>query len=464
MTGPATKTGPVTRAASAGGAEWFARSFEELARQRNGGDHPDLHALRRASIDRFGALGFPTRGDEEWRFTPVASHLSLPYELPRRPGVDGLTREGIDRMAVRGLPGYRFVFVDGHLAPELSALPSGGNGLRAGSLRAMTAPGAAGAAGRIERLLRTAAADDRDPFLALNGAFLGDGLCLEVEEGYEETLPVYVLYLSSGAPGPFVTHPRNLIVAGPGSRVAVVEEYVGAGAGRYFTNSATGIFAGRGASVEFDRFQHEGEGALHVSTVAIRQEAESAVTVTTVGYGAALARQNVLSILGGERAECTLNGLTLTTGTQHIDNHTTIDHATPNCSSHELYKAILEGASRGVFNGKIFVRRDAQKTDARQTNKTLLLSDDATIDTKPQLEIFADDVKCTHGATVGQLDEEQLFYLRSRGMGLDDARDLLTNAFASDVLNRIRLEPLREHLQAILHVRLCKGRLGAGAR
>jgi Fe-S cluster assembly protein SufD len=146
-------------------------------------------------------------------------------------------------------------------------------------------------------------------------------------------------------------------------------------------------------------------------------------------------------------------------GNQHIDNHTTIDHATPNCASHELYKAILEGHSRGVFNGKIFVRKDAQKTDAKQTNKTLLLSDDAMIDTKPQLEIFADDVKCTHGATVGQLDEEQIFYLRSRGLALDDARDLLTNAFASDVINRINVGPLRELLNAMLHVRLCKGRL-----
>ncbi len=396
-------------------------------------------------------------------------------------------------MVVRGLPGYRLVFIDGHFVPAYSVLPPEGNGLRVGSLASalassakpaatrghdargasgqagvpgrpdmpggLDAPGGHGMPGRLGRLGMSAAGDPDNPFTALNTAFLQDGLFLSVPAGYTEVLPVYMLFFSTQDPEPFCTHPRNLIIAEEGARVSVVEEYFGMGPHPYFTNSVTEIFAGRGSAVEFDRFQHESESAFHVSSVYVRQEASSNVAINSVSYGGAMARHNVVSVLDGERAECTLNGLTLTTGSQHIDNHTTIDHAKPNCASHELYKAVLEGSSKGVFNGKIFVRRDAQKTDAKQTNKSLLLSDNATIDTKPQLEIFADDVRCTHGATVGQLDEDQVFYLRTRGMGLDDARDLLTNAFASDVLNRIRLEPLREHLQAILHVRLCKGRI-----
>jgi Fe-S cluster assembly protein SufD len=191
----------------------------------------------------------------------------------------------------------------------------------------------------------------------------------------------------------------------------------------------------------------------------MHQEGGSQVTSNSIAIGGALVRNNVTSILAGPHADCTLNGLSLAAGTQLIDNHTTIDHAHPLCTSHELYKSILDGASRGVFNGKIFVRKDAQKTDAKQTNKTLLLSDDATIDTKPQLEIFADDVKCTHGATIGQLDEEQVFYLRSRGIGEQDARDILTYAFAGDVINRVHVESLRGRLEAILHARLQQGRI-----
>jgi Fe-S cluster assembly protein SufD len=288
---------------------------------------------------------------------------------------------------------------------------------------------------------------------------MSDGAFIYVPDGVEVTTPMILLFLSTADETPFITHPRNLIIVGKGSRVALIENYTGRGHNVYFTNAVTEVVAGAGAVIEHDKIQHESDNAFHVSSLHIVQEEGSSYTSNAITYGGSLVRNNVTSVLDGERCECTLNGLSLGTGNQHIDNHTSIDHAKPNCASHELYKAILEGRSRGVFNGKIFVRKDAQKTDAKQTNKTLLLSDDATIDTKPQLEIFADDVKCTHGATVGQLDEEQIFYLRSRGLALDDARDLLTNAFASDVINRISVGPLRELLNAMLHVRLCKGRL-----
>jgi Fe-S cluster assembly protein SufD len=435
----------------------YVDDFRAFEKRLNGEASSKVHALRRRGLERFSSLGFPGTSDEEWRYTNVAPFVSIPYRpvLDRQAELPGGT--SLDHIAVRGLPGHRLVFLDGHFAPGLSSLPAGGRTIR--TLSAVI-PGTDGAgAGDAEVLGRGAAMDPDNPFTALNTAFLREGACIHLPENFHSDEPVYLLFHSTRRADPHCSHPRNVIVAGAGSSISIIEEYSGPGDQPYFTNSVTEIFAGRGATVELDRFQHEGENAFHVSSLYITQERESAVTVNSVSYGSAMARHNIVALLDGERAECTLNGLTLTTGTQHIDNHTVIDHAKPHCASHELYKAILEGSSRGVFNGKIFVRRDAQKTDAKQTNKALLLSDGATIDTKPQLEIFADDVKCTHGATVGQLDEDQIFYLRSRGLGLEDARDLLTNAFASDVLNRIRLEPLREHLQAILHVLLCKSRI-----
>jgi Fe-S cluster assembly protein SufD len=227
----------------------------------------------------------------------------------------------------------------------------------------------------------------------------------------------------------------------------------------HLTDVVTEVVVGPGATIEHDKFQNEHHRSFHVGLTHIRQEARSTVTSNAVTMGGAIARNNVGVVLAGEGCEATLNGLSLGTGTQLIDNHTVIDHAMPNCVSHELYKAIQDGKSRGVFNGKIFVRKDAQKTDAKQTNRTLLLSDNATMDTKPQLEIFADDVKCTHGAAVGQLDENQVFYLRTRGIDHDAARDILTFAFASDVIQRVHVEPLREQLDAMLRARLSQGRV-----
>jgi Fe-S cluster assembly protein SufD len=219
------------------------------------------------------------------------------------------------------------------------------------------------------------------------------------------------------------------------------------------------VRVGEGGAVEHDKLQMESLNSYHVGTTRISLGGAGTFTSNAINLGGSLVRNNVNALFAGERAECTLNGLSVATGTQLVDNHTVIDHATPRCESHELYKAVLDGSARGVFNGKIFVRQDAQKTDAKQTNKTLLLSDEATIDTKPQLEIFADDVKCTHGATVGQLDEEQVFYLRARGIGLAEARDLLTFAFATDVINRVHVSSLREKLDALLHTRLRQGRV-----
>jgi len=311
----------------------------------------------------------------------------------------------------------------------------------------------------VDRYLTRNAKFADSAFTALNTAFLYDGAFLNIPPGTVIRDPIHLLFISTGGGSERVSHPRNLIVAGENSQVSIIESYVGMRQDVYFTNVVTEMSIDRGAIVEHDTLQDESVRAFHIGTMYVHQGGASRFTSNAVSIGGALVRNNVNVVLDAEGCECTLNGLSMVAGTQHVDNHTLIDHAKPGCVSHELYKSILDGKARGVFNGKIFVRRDAQKTDAKQTNKTLLLSDEATIDTKPQLEIFADDVKCTHGATVGQLDEEQIFYLRSRGIPVETARDILTYAFASDVVNRIHVEPLREQLDEILHRHLQQGRL-----
>jgi Fe-S cluster assembly protein SufD len=299
---------------------------------------------------------------------------------------------------------------------------------------------------------------DETPFVSLNTAFLQDGAFVYIPDGIVLDDSIQLLFIASEKQ-PFLASPRNLVIIGKRSRVSIVESYVSLTDQTYLTNAVTEIVAGDESIVEHDKLQNESLRAFHVAMIHAKLGAKAQFTSNSIAVGGSIVRNNVTVVLDAERSECTLNGLSLSTGSQVIDNHTTIDHAKPNCSSHELYKAIIDGKSRGVFNGKIFVRADAQKTDAKQTNKTLLLSDEATVDTKPQLEIFADDVKCTHGATVGQLDAEQVFYLRSRGIDETAARDILTFAFASDVVRRVHVDPLRDQLETLIHERLDQGRL-----
>jgi Fe-S cluster assembly protein SufD len=293
----------------------------------------------------------------------------------------------------------------------------------------------------------------------LNTAFLWDGAFLSVRQGVILENPVQLLFIQTDREQMYASQPRNLIVAGIDSQFKIVETYIGLGNNTYLTNSVTELILGDHSVVEHEKCQAENINAYHIGTTYVQMNAASQYTSNAISLGGAIVRNSIIARLDAEGSECTLNGLSLGRGTQVIDNHTVIDHRKPHCSSHELYKSILDDGSKGVFNGKVFVRKDAQKTDAKQTNKTLLLSDDATMNTKPQLEIFADDVKCTHGATIGQLDDEQLFYLRSRGIDLDAARDILTSAFASDVIDRITIEPLRRQVHLMIHDRLDKNHI-----
>jgi Fe-S cluster assembly protein SufD len=413
--------------------ERFLKLFEQFDRSAAAKHQP----LRQAARGRFRALSFPTPRTEDWRFTSVAQLLKESFEL------SAVASVGPEALPAPSAPNALWlVFVNGRFAPELSRLTDAPAGLAIGSLSA--------APESVSRSLGRIADYQDQVFTALNTGFLGDGAYVLVADGHAIDRPIEAIYLSQPGGRATTACPRTLIVLGKGSRATVVERYLPAGPGTYFTNAVTEISVGEDAALDHVKLQQESPEAFHVASTQCVLAGRSKLTTHTLALGGRLSRNEVHVRFDGEHAEATVNGLYLANGRQHVDNQTILDHAVPNCASHELYKGILDGQAHGVFNGKIFVRKDAQKTDAKQTNKVLLLSDEATIDTKPQLEIFADDVKCTHGATVGQLDAEQVFYLRSRGLDLDSARALLTFAFANDVVGRIPLEGLRAELEQVI--------------
>ena len=400
-----------------------------------------LRNARARAIARFEKLGFPTTRDEDWRFTSVAPIAERAFD-PAPDLAGRLTANDLSRFAFAGAAAAQIVFVDGRYAPALSTPGLLPKGLRLGSLRSAleTDPGL------LEPYLTRLAAFERHAFVALNTALFEDGAFLFVPAKLVVETPVHVLHVAT-APGA-VSHPRALFFANEDSQVRIVESFVGLGAESYFSNAVTEVVVGQHAVVDHYRVQRESLQASHIGSLHVRMERSANFSSHSIALGGALTRNDVFAVLDGEGGECTLNGLYVADGRRLVDNHTTIDHAKPHCDSHEVYKGILAGRAQGVFNGKILVRPDAQKTDAKQTNRALLLSDQAQINTKPQLEIFADDVKCTHGAAVGQLDDDAIFYLRSRGLDLAQARTILIQAFAGDILGRIRLEPLREQLEA----------------
>ncbi len=408
-----------------------------------------LTSRRAAAAERLQTEGFPTTRDEEFRFTnvaPIAARAYPPADVPpSHASLEALRAEA----TVPGLDAHEIVFVNGRFAPELSAI----DGLPAGVRLANLASSIGADGPLVESLWGTAIKFHMQGFTALNTALAADGALLVVDPDVVVDRPIHFMFLSS-APAPFGAHVRNLVRVGHHAQVRIVESYLGEPGQEYFTNAITEVLGGDESKVEYCRVQRESVAAHHISGTHLHLGRAAVFASESLSLGGAIVRNDVNAVLDAEGIHCTVNGLYLVDGDRLVDNHTTIDHAKPHCESHELYKGILDDRGRGVFNGKIFVREDAQKTDAKQTNKVMLLSDDATIDTKPQLEIFADDVKCTHGATIGQLDEAQKFYLKSRGIGEEHARSILLHAFAADVVERIEVEPLRAHLERLLLERL----------
>jgi Fe-S cluster assembly protein SufD len=408
-----------------------------------------LHDTRRAAIDSFTRLGFPTTRNEDWKFTNIARLTSIPFE----PAARDLHAGAADEL-VRSLPrtGRRLVFVNGVYAPALSCRMSSSQARGPVVLASLCDP-----APEIERRLSRYANYRTHAFIALNTAFLTDGAFVYVAEGAIVDDPIHLVHVSVGGSQPQVSYPRNLIVVGEGAHATLIETYIGASAPEnpYFTNAVTEIVAGPNAVLDHYKLQMESESGYHIATVQIEQGRGCAFRSHSFSFGAALARTEMNTVLS-EGSECTFNGLYIGGGSQHMDSRTSIDHAQPHATSHELYKGILDQKSTAVFNGKIIVRKDAQKTDAKQTNKNLVLSEGSTINTKPELQIHADDVRCTHGATIGQLDKDSLFYLRTRGIGQDQAREMLIAAFAREIIDGVRVEELRNYIDRTLASRLTR--------
>jgi Fe-S cluster assembly protein SufD len=415
-----------------------------------------LQSLRREAFARFAETGFPTTHDEDWRFTNVTAVAGTPFELA--------CSESIEKGQLESFGASQFacclVFVNGLFSQELSSESILPKGVTVGSLAAQLKNGPASVEQYLGRYLNV----ERDTFAALNTAFIEDGVYVHVPRGVVVETPIYVLYVTIPGGTPTMNHPRNLIVAEESSKVTVVEDYVSLGEGITFSNTATELVAGDNAHVSHYMIVREGDQAYNFSTLRIQQGRHANVATHSLLLSGALVRNNVHPVLAGEGSECLINGLFMANGRQHMDNYMLVEHASPHCDSRQFYNGILNGHSHGVFHGRIIVHKDAQKTDAKQTNRNLLLSDDAQIDTKPQLEIYADDVKCTHGATIGQVDENALFYLRSRGLAEAAARHVLLLAFANECLDRMNSPQVREHLEKLVVAGMPEAATFAGPR
>jgi len=426
----------------------FASSEGELS------GPPWLRAIRKAAIERFEALGFPTQKHEEWKYTNLASFIRVPFKPAILARPDGVVAEKLEPFGFGVLKGTKLVFVNGRYAPRLSYLRPLPEGARIQTIAEVLRQEPETLESHLGRYARF----KDDSFVALNTAFFADGAYVEIPKNTVLEEPIHLLFVSTSKDVPTVAYPRNLIRLGAASQATVIETYTGWAPEVTFTNAVTEIAAGPASVLQHYKIQRESEDAYHVATMAVDQDRSSSVMCHSMSFGGAMVRNYVHTLFRAEGGSLGLNGLFMTHGTQQSDNYTRIDHAAPACTSVELYRGILDGKSRGVFNGNIYVRKDAQKTVARQVNKNLLLSKEAFVDSTPGLEILADDVKCSHASTIGQLDENAVFYLRSRGIDEEAARQILTYAFAADVVNQVKVAPIRIKLDQLILSRLPKGR------
>ena len=410
----------------------FRAEFERTAKTL-----PGLAPLRRKALERLSERGFPTGREESWRFTDPTELLETPFRA-----ASGTANPNQFAAIARGaLKGLQLAFVDGRYAPAFSTLELP-KGIEVRSLAEVLKEDPARLDGRL--LVPDA------PFAALNLALFSDGAWVRLAPGTQLETPIHLLFISSLHGEPYVTHPRVFIEAGEGSRSVIVKSYIGPAGGTYFTNAAATVLLGAGAVLDLTKVQRESRNAFHVEYLEVRAARDANFTHHSISLGARFSRHDTDATLEGEGAEVSLLGLYEVAGTQHVDHHTMIDHAKPRTTSREIYKGILDGTSRAVFDGRVIVRPDAQKISAVQTNKNLLISPDALVHTKPQLEIFANDVKCKHGATIGQLDADVLFYLRSRGIAVEDARRLLIHAFASEIIDSVKTDAVRSQIGGCL--------------
>lgn len=421
---------------------WYLSNFDFFESKLNGSAALSFHEKRRAAISKFAELGFPSTRNEEWKYTNVATLASNKFKLASE--APAVTQNDIAPFLFGAMEQSLLVFVNGRFLPKLSRVLVQNKDVVIDNLASALRNG--GATSELAQY----AAFEQEAFIALNTAFAHEGAFINVPSGAVVEAPIHLLYLSQSE-NEFAAHPRNLILLGKNSQARIIESYHSLHGGAYFNNIVSEIVLEENAQLEHVRIQNESRKAYHIAAREVKQSQHSVYTSISVDLGGALVRNNFNLRLAAENCEGNLYGFYMASAAQLVDNHTLIDHLMPHCQSNEHYKGILADKAQGVFNGKVMVHKDAQKTNAYQSNQCLLLSDEANINSKPQLEIFADDVKCSHGATIGQLDEEQLFYLRARGIGLEEANAMLRYAFASEILQRIDMPAVAEKLDEMVH-------------
>ena len=412
----------------------------------------DIHVLRESAIAKFSELGFPIhrRGNEEWKYTDVRSIANFPFASLVSSPADQVDDKVFYPYSIGGTVWNRMVFLDGHWLQHLSSLPS----LPKDAIAMSLANAMASHPHLVNKDLAHHASYQHSGFTALNTAFLQDGALVVVPENIEVAEPIHLIFLSSGLEQGSVSHPRTLVSVGANSKATIIESYGGPVGNPYLTNAVSEYVVGPGANLETFHLQQHGDEAKHIGSTHVKLTNDSNFSSRVFDFGGSISRNTLNVMMVGEGSSCRLYGLYMTNDSQHVDNQVFVDHAAPHTTSRQVYKGVLNGHSRGVFHGNITVRQHAQKTDAQQMDKNLLLSDDAEADTKPALWIYADDVKCGHGATCGKLDDNALFYLRSRGLDEEAARRILIHAFANEILDNVGLTPLRVHLERFVSASL----------
>ncbi|MCH8011816.1 MAG: Fe-S cluster assembly protein SufD [Candidatus Marinimicrobia bacterium] len=423
--------------------EQYADEFRNLDNGHFSKEPVAIQNIRISAMERFTELGFPNNKIEEWKNTNLGSLTKTLFKLPSGKQTQ-ITSETIVPFSIEGT--HRLVILNGKYLPELSNTDNLLTTLEIKNFSEAIIDNSSLLAPYLGKI----ADYTNHPFVALNTAFMDDGIFIHVPDGQVIENPIHLLYISSPTDENTVFHLRNMIIVGVNSEITIIEDYVGLDNKEYFTNVVTEMAARENGTIHHIKIQQESTRAHHISNLHVNQDNASSVSLDSFIVGSSITRNDISAILNGEGADCKMNGLVLAKDSQHIDNHTILDHAKPHGTSNELFKGIYTDKARGIFNGRIIVRKNAQKTDARQTNKNLLLSDSALVNSNPQLEIYADDVKCTHGSTTGQLEEEALFYLRTRGLDIRTAQALLLHGFADQILNKISNSAIKAYLESIL--------------
>lgn len=428
---------------------WYSQNFSEFEKKLNGQADSEFHKIRKSALSEFEKLPFPTLKTEDWKYTNIRPILKQNFTPAQNAVPVKVTKELVANYKMDGFECDYLVFVNGIYNKELSCLSDAAKGIVVDSLGNVLKNNSDLVLNKIAKL-----AEIENPFNALNTAYAVDGTVVYVPKNVVIEKPIQVIFLSGSDDENVLVTPRNLIIAEENSQVKLIFNYEGISSNPYFTNAVTEIYTSKNSVVELNKIQNEDDNSFHIEKTQIYQEDGSNFTHSSISFGGLITRNDINSILDGENVECNYFGLYLANETRHVDHHTFVDHAKPNSVSNELYKGILDDNGHGVFSGKIMVRQDAQKTNAYQSNKSVLLSPDAQVDTKPQLEIYADDVKCSHGATVGHLDDEAKYYIRSRGIPVELANSMLITAFANDVLENIKIPELREKLNHMIFEKL----------